>query len=145
MAFRIPLACLVMSMSNLVAGDVRSFIPAKDFALSKRFYAGLGWATREVGPGLALVRVADQQHFYLQDYYVKEVAENSMLHLSVDDAQAWFQHASELLRSDPSFGARVQAPAWQAYGAMVTFLHDPSGVLLHLCQWDARPFERPEP
>lgn len=125
-------------MSNPRAIDVRSFIPAKDFALSKRFYAGLGWETRDVGPGLALVCVADQQHFYLQDYYVKEVAENSMLHLTVEDAQTWFAHASGLVRSDPSFGARVQPPKRQAYGAMVTFLHDPSGVLLHLCQWDAR-------
>jgi len=48
---------------------------------------------------LALVRVADQQHFYLQDYYVKEVAENSMLHLTVGDAQAWYQHAAELVRN----------------------------------------------
>jgi len=125
-------------MSNLIASDVRSLIPEKDFALSKRFYAGLGWETRDVGPGLALVRVADQQHFYLQDYYVKEVAENSMLHLTVEDAQAWYQHAAELVRDGPLWGARVQRPKRQAYGAMVTFVHDPSGVLLHLCQWDAR-------
>lgn len=125
-------------MPKLIASDVRSFIPSKDFALSKRFFAGLGWETLDVGPGLALVRVAEQQHFYLQDYYLKEVAENSMLHLTVEDAQAWYQHASELVRSDPSFGARVQPRKRQAYGAMVTFLHDASGVLLHLCEWDAR-------
>ncbi len=23
------------------------------------------------------------------------------------------------------------------YGALVTFVHDPAGVLLHFCQWDS--------
>ena len=32
-------------------------------------------------------------------------------------------------------GARVQPPKLQPYGALVTFVHDPSGVLLHLCEW----------
>jgi len=32
--------------------------------------------------------------------------------------------------------ARVQPPKRQDYGATTVFVHDPSGVLLHLCQWD---------
>jgi len=123
-------------VTALQASDVRSFIPARDFALSQRFYAALGWKTDVVGPGLALVRVADAQHFYLQDYYVKDVAENCMLHLTVDDAAAWHAHVSAVLSGGPFPGARVQAPARQPYGASVTFVHDPTGVLLHLCQWD---------
>lgn len=122
-------------MSLLTVSDLRPFIPAKDFALSKRFYAGLGWETKDVGAGLALVRVADQQHFYIQDYYLKEVAENSMLHATVADAQAWYEHMSSVLRDNQFPGARVQPPKLQPYGAIVTFVHDPSGVLLHLCQW----------
>jgi len=31
----------------------------------------------------------------------------------------------------------VQAPKRQDYGALVTFVHDPAGVLLHFCQWDS--------
>ncbi len=117
------------------ASDLRPFIPARDFARCKRFYASLGWETKDVGDGLALVRVADQQHFYLQDYYIKDVAENCMLHLTVGDAQAWYRHVSAVLANDPQSAARVQPPSLQPYGALVTFVHDPSGVLLHLCQW----------
>jgi catechol 2,3-dioxygenase-like lactoylglutathione lyase family enzyme len=123
-------------MSNLTVSDLRPFIPARDFALCKRFYAELGWETQDVGDGLALVRLADQQHFYIQDYYNKEVADNSMLHVTVEDAQAWYEHVSAVLRNDAFAGARVQAPKPQPYGATVTFVHDPSGVLLHLCQWN---------
>ncbi len=122
-------------MSQLKVSDLRPFIPARDFALCKRFYASLGWETKDVADGLALVRLADEQYFDLQDYYIKQVAENCMLHLTVQDAQAWYQHVSSVLRNDALAKARVQAPKLQLYGALVTFVHDPSGVLLHLCQW----------
>jgi catechol 2,3-dioxygenase-like lactoylglutathione lyase family enzyme len=121
---------------KLKASDIRSFIPARDFALSKRFYAALGWDTEDVGPGLALVRLGDRQNFYIQDYYVKEVAENCMLHVTVEDAQAWHLHVAAALDGGSFPGARVQPPARQPYGASVVFVHDPTGVLLHLCQWD---------
>lgn len=122
-------------MSSLKASDLRPFIPARDFVLSKEFYSSLGWETRDVADGLALVRVADQQHFYIQAYYLKEVAENCMLHVTVDDAQAWHKHVASVLRGRKFADARVQLPKLQPYGAVVAFVHDPSGVLLHLCQW----------
>lgn len=121
-------------MPNLKVSDLRPFIPAKDFALSKQFYASLGWKIKDLDDGLALVQLADQ-HFYIQNYYVREVAENCMLHLTVEDAQAWYQHVSSVLRDKKFPEARVQPPKRQPYGAIVTFVHDPTGVLLHLCQW----------
>ena len=123
-------------MPDLKATDLRPFIPARDFELSKRFYAALGWDTRDVGPRLALVTVGDGQHFYLQDYYLKDVAENTMLHLTVESAQDWHVHVAAALQVGRFADARVQAPSRQPYGASVVFVHDPSGVLLHLCQWD---------
>jgi hypothetical protein len=71
---------------DLRASDLRAFIPAKDFALSKRFYAALGWETDDVGPGIALVRLGDARHFHIQDYYLKDVAANSMLHVTVSQS-----------------------------------------------------------
>ena len=122
-------------MHTLPATDQRPFIPARDFALSMAFYARLGWDTRPVADGLALVTLSERQHFYIQDYYIKEVAENCMLHLTVEDAQAWHRHVASLLQDKRFPGARVQPPKLQPYGALVTFVHDPSGVLLHLCEW----------
>ena len=122
-------------MSDLSVSDPRPFIPASDFARSKQFYAALGWETRDVAEGLALVRLAEQQHFYIQDYYIKDVAENCLLHLTVADAQAWYRHVAAVLQGKRYADARVQPPKLQPYGALVTFVHDPSGVLLHLCEW----------
>lgn len=121
-------------MPNLSVSDVRPFIPAKDFKQSKAFYSSIGWTVKDVGPGLALAELQDS-HFYIQDYYIKDVAENSMMHLTVGDARAWYQQVAEALKSKKFPEARVQPPQQQPYGAIVTFVHDPTGVLLHLCQW----------
>ena len=131
---------LEVLVPHLAASDIRAFIPARDFALSKRFYGALGWEARDVGPRLALVDVdvdvGREQHFYVQDHYLKEVAENSMLHVTVENAADWHAHVAAVLRDGEFPGARVQAPSRQPYGATAVFVHDPSGVLIHLCQWE---------
>ena len=123
-------------MPDLSATDLRPFIPARDFELSRRFYAALGWDTRDVGPKLALVTIGDGQHFYIQDDYLKAVAENTQLHVTIENAADWHAHVAAVLQAGQFTSARVQSPARQPYGASVVFVHDPCGVLLHLCQWD---------
>ena len=46
-------------MPDLKVSDLRPFIPAKDFVVSKEFYAGLGRKVKDVDDGLALVQLAD--------------------------------------------------------------------------------------
>ena len=121
--------------NKLSVSDIRPFIPAQSFEHSKLFYSSIGWTVKDVATDLALVESRDV-HFYLQDYYVKEFAENTMLHITVEDAHAWYQHVDAVLRDKRFPAARVQPPKLQPYGALVTFIHDPAGVLLHLCQWN---------
>jgi hypothetical protein len=59
-----------------------------------------------------------------------------MLHITVEDARGWYEHVAAVLASNKWPAARVQPPKLQPYGALVTFVHDPTGVLLHLCQWN---------
>ena len=120
---------------NLSASDLRPFVPAKDFALSRRFYAALGWREGYADQALALFELGDMR-FYLQAYFQKDWADNCMLHLSVADAQAWHYHVAAVLATGDFPGARVAPPQAQPYGATVTHVWDPSGVLLHLAQWD---------
>ena len=121
-------------MVSLKVSDVRPFVPAKDFAVSRDFYASLGWVIEWSDDSLALLANANQR-FYLQRYYVKEWAENSMLHITVEDAQSSYVQVKELLDSGRFPGARVSAPRQEPYGALVTHVWDPAGVLLHLAQW----------
>lgn len=120
----------------LHASDLRSFVPCQDFALSKAFYSALGGELEWSDDALALFRLAGSR-LYLQHYYVKEWADNCMLHLSVSDAAQCFTDIAALLASRRFPTARVAPPKRESYGAWVTYVWDPSGVLLHLAQWDA--------
>jgi catechol 2,3-dioxygenase-like lactoylglutathione lyase family enzyme len=132
---RADILVLEVCMSKLTTTDLRPFVPAKSFAESKEFYTSLGWKVKDLSAALALVQLGERS-FYLQDYFVEEFAQNTMLHITVEDAQAWYEHVSSIVRTRKFAEARVQPPKRQAYGAVVTFVHDPAGVLLHLCQWD---------
>ena len=66
---------------------------------------------------------------------VKEWAENCMLHHSVEDAQACYEQVRAPIESKDFSCARAAAPKQEPYGALVTYVWDPSGVLLHLAQW----------
>ncbi|SDW61642.1 hypothetical protein SAMN05216309_1484 [Nitrosomonas europaea] len=123
------------SVINLHASDLRTFIPSRDFVLSRDFYSALGCELEWSDDNLALFNLAGSR-FYLQRYYVKEWAENSMLHISVQDAANCFTDITGLIESGRFPSVRVAPPKRESYGALVTYVWDPSGVLLHLTQWD---------
>ncbi|MBN8482615.1 MAG: glyoxalase [Xanthomonadales bacterium] len=119
---------------DLAISDLRPFIPAKDFAVSKAFYEALGWVVEYEDPELALLANAERR-FYLQRGYLKEWAENTMLFIPVADAVASFEAIRAVLETRRFGDARVAPPRQQPYGALVTHVWDPAGVLLHLAQW----------
>ena len=121
-------------MVDLQASDVRTFVPAKDFEASKAFYGALGFTLKWSDANLALLEISNQR-ICIQRYYVKEWAENSMIHITVADAQSCFTQLTELLATGRFPGARVSDPKQEQYGALVTYVWDPAGVLLHLAQW----------
>ena len=121
-------------MLNLKVSDVRTFLPTIDFAVSKDFYVSLGCELKWSDANLALMEIGNQR-FYLQRQYIKAWAENSMLHLTVENAQACFEQIKKLVDSNRFPNVRVAEPKQEAYGAIVTYVWDPAGVLLHLAQW----------
>ena len=112
-------------------------MPSEDFEQSLAFYTALGWSTLWTdGEGLALMSLGGRQ-IILQNYYVKDWAENSMLVVEVTDAHAWYRHVERAL-TDGNFGnARVAEPQQQDWGALVTYVWDPCGVLLNFTQLTA--------
>jgi hypothetical protein len=121
-------------MIDLQATDLRTFLPSVDFETSQAFYTALGGRIAWSDDQLALVELGGRA-FYLQRYHVKEWAENCMLHVSVADAAACHAQIAALLATGRFPTARVAAPKAEPYGALVTYVWDPAGVLLHLAQW----------
>lgn len=120
-------------MSNLTASDIKSFVGSKDYDESRDFYRALGFKLNFDAGDLAEFELGNCR-FYLQNYYQRKWCENSMLHITVEDAEAWYQHVITVLEARKYGAARVREPKEQSYGALVTFVWDPSGVLLHFAQ-----------
>ncbi|MBU1323635.1 MAG: glyoxalase [Alphaproteobacteria bacterium] len=110
----------------------RPFLPARDFAASKRFYRALGFDVL-LDAEVAIFGVGATS-FVLQNYFQEDWAANSMMQLMVDDLDAWWTHVQglDLVRE---FGAAPpRPPAIQPWGLRVAYLTDPSGVLWHVAQ-----------
>jgi len=113
--------------------SLRPFVPAKDFALSKRFYQSLGFNITLEDPPIAILK-SGSFSFILQDFYVKELAENFMLQLMVRNVDAWWERVTDA-KLDENFGVKPpRAPALQPWGMKVGFLFDPSSVLWHVAE-----------
>jgi catechol 2,3-dioxygenase-like lactoylglutathione lyase family enzyme len=119
-------------MSNLKVTEIKAFVPSKDFALSKQFYQDLGFTMGSEGGGVAYF-FFDQVSFLLQDYCVPSLAENFMMHLMVQDVDAWWNHVRAKGIAS-RYNVRVGAIENQTWGMRDFCLLDPSGVLWRIGQ-----------
>lgn len=120
-------------MTDLSVVHVRPFIPTMDLGTSRDFYLALGWVELWRDDSLVLLSLGGSQ-IMLQDRYVKEWAENSMLTVEVISADDWYSCVAAVLAAGAYGEARVAAPKDEGW-ARVTYVWDPSGVLLHFAQF----------
>lgn len=112
--------------------DFEVYMPAKDFEQSKRFYTALGFNMSKGWGGTADFEL-NGNRFRLQDYYVKDWADNFMVVMGVDDVEAWHQHVRTIADSGKFANVRIKAPE-TVDGSLVLHVVDPSGVLLVFVQ-----------
>src|ERR1700722_17921082 len=112
---------------------VRPFVPAKDFDASKRFYRTLGFTLTHEDESIAILKLGSFS-FILQNFYVKEFAENCMVQLLVRDVTTWWQRVDGPKLLEEFAVKPPRAPAMQSWGMKVGFLFDPSGVLWHVAE-----------
>ena len=72
--------------------------------------------------------------FLLQGYYVKDWAENMMMHVLVEDAAAWWRYLDPWACLISSAFLQPHGPKVEPWGLTVTYQTDPSGVLWHFAQ-----------
>jgi uncharacterized glyoxalase superfamily protein PhnB len=112
---------------------LRPFVPAKDFELSKKFYLALGFKQTLEDGQIAILKLGGCS-FILQNFYVKELAENFMMQLMVRNLDSWWERVTEANLPE-TFGVKPpRPPAMQPWGMTVGFLIDPSGVLWHIAE-----------
>jgi hypothetical protein len=108
------------------------YVPSKDCELSKRFYAALGFELTDGWGGTKDCRLGGAV-FRLQNYYVKDWAENFMMKFDVDDVDAWHAHAKRVIDEGEFGHARYDQPE-DIGEAKIFHVWDPCGVLLIFVQ-----------
>ncbi len=123
-------------MANMTTVEVKAFVPAKDFDLSKQFYRDLGFDLAWADDHLAEFRHGSSS-FLLQNFYNEVHAGNFMMHLLVEDVDAWWRHVEDQGLSAKYSVVHAEPPADR--GGMRDFvLVDPTGVLWRVGQTSHR-------
>lgn len=120
------------SALNLQTVELKAFVPAQDFELSKQFYRDLGFDIPWSSDDLAYLHAGDSS-FLLQKFYVPEHAGNFMMHLLVADVEAWWQHVQSQ-RLAERYGVLAQPPEDRPWAIRDFVLTDPAGVLWRIGQ-----------
>jgi len=118
-----------MTHAHLVAVEAQAFVPARDFCLSKRFYAAIGFTLEWSTSDIACFRNGASR-FLLQDFHIPDAAHTAMS-LIVNDVDAWWKHVA-VQASD--FGIAVAPPEIRPWGVRDFQLLDPTGVLWRIGQ-----------
>jgi len=119
-------------MASLKSIEIKAFVPAKDFALSQRFYQDIGFTKASEGGGVAYFYHRESS-FLLQDFYLAEHAQNCMMHLLVHNAAAWHVRLVET-RIPERYGVQLTALTTQPWGMRDFALSDPSGVVWRIAE-----------
>jgi hypothetical protein len=111
------------------AVSIRPFIGAKNYELSRSFYLNLGFQESILNPTMSLFKTG-QLGFYLQDAFVKDWIDNTMIFLEVDNVSRYWEELSALNLEGKYQGVRLTPIRVDSWGREC-FLHDPSGILWH--------------
>ena len=119
-------------MTQPTARNLKVYVPAKDLAVSRAFYAALGFTVKDAWGGNVDCYMGDSV-FRLQNYYVEAWAGNFMMQFDTDDANAWHEHAGRVIDSGGYGSARALPPRSEGNDLIAQIIH-PSGVLLTFIQ-----------
>ncbi len=121
-----------MSKPNLRVTEIKAFVPSKDFSISKEFYRDLGFTLASEGGGVAYFHF-EHVSFLLQDFCSEALAENFMMHILVEDVDAWLVHVQKS-QVVSKYGVKVTPIEVHPWRMREFCLFDPSGVLWRIGQ-----------
>jgi len=111
--------------------DLKTFVPAKDPELSKKFYTDLGFTINWSNEQIAELQIGSFW-FLLQTFYVAQHAKNFVMSLNVEDANAEWEHIQRQEFTKKYPGIMCKPPKMQPWGIRMLYLIDPTGVLWHI-------------
>lgn len=116
------------------AKSIRPFIGAKNFELSRNFYYDLGFQETVLSNKMSVFKT-DGLAFYLQDAYVKDWIDNTMIFLEVEDVHQFWKELVALDLTAKYKNVRI-IPVKENDWGRECFIHDPSGILWHVGEFN---------
>ena len=110
--------------------SIRPFIGAKDFELSRSFYRDLGFQETVLSNTMSVFKM-ETLSFYLQDAYVQDWVDNTMIFLEVGDVNSYWDELSALNLTTKYKEVKL-VPIREYDWGKECFIHDPSGILWHI-------------
>lgn len=109
--------------------SIRPFIGSKNFTESRQFYKELGFNESILSSNMIYFST-ENFGFYLQDAYVKDWVDNTMVFMEVENVEEFWESlvALHLTKKYPT--AKL-VPIRHLDWGKECFLHDPSGILWH--------------
>jgi hypothetical protein len=110
--------------------SVRAFIGSKNFDLSRAFYTEVGFEEVPISKNMCYFKIFDTMGFYLQDAYVKDWIDNTMIFVEVDSVDRYWNELQQLGLQNKYTGVKLTPIQYDDWGKEC-FLHDPCGILWH--------------
>ena len=123
---------------SLKSNSIRTFIGSKNFDESRKFYNELGFTEITIEPKMSYFRVEqedDSMGFYLQDYYVKDWVENSMVFLEVQNLTETYELILTKELTKKYKNVKVNKIKNEPWGNVFHVI-DPAGVLWHFAEFN---------
>ncbi|MBK8515392.1 MAG: glyoxalase [Saprospiraceae bacterium] len=114
--------------------SIRPFIGAQDYDLSRSFYRDLGFQEVILSPAMSLF-TTNVYGFYLQNAYVKDWVDNTMIFMEVENVNKFWHELLELKLTEKYKNVRL-APIRELEWGKECFIHDPSGILWHIGEFN---------
>tara|TARA_R110002072_G_scaffold23949_1_gene81845 strand:+ start:26239 stop:26607 length:369 start_codon:yes stop_codon:yes gene_type:complete len=109
--------------------SIRPFIGSKNYNISRNFYTDLGFTEIITSEKMSYFH-SREFGFYLQDAYVKDWIDNSMIFLEVENVESTLRFIESLALTETYENVRLSKIVFNDWGQEF-FLHDPSGILWH--------------
>ncbi len=114
---------------EILGKSIRAFIGSKNYNISRNFYLDLGFEEIITSEKMSYFHLGEFG-FYLQDYYVKDWIDNSMVFFEVENLEKLLEGIINLNLTVKYKNVRLSEITHNEWGKEF-FLHDPSGILWH--------------
>jgi hypothetical protein len=118
------------------AKSIRPFIGAKDYELSRNFYLDLGFQEIVLSPEMSYFNT-NGFGFYLQNAYVKDWVDNTMIFMEVENVKRFWNELVALQLASKYENVKL-VPIRELDWGKECFLIDPSGNLWHFGEFNTK-------